>query len=144
MRYRVYSRETPWHQGKNKTDKKQQTNKQTNKQKPHPTTTQFCSCCINLAFWPFSFFPQQEVRLHYVSSGSEDKPLMLLIHGFPEFWYSWRHQLKEFKHDYRSLQILFYFIAYGKWLIKIHVEFIGLFFKKLFQEMKERKKKGKR
>ena len=71
---------------------------------------------------------------------------MLLIHGFPEFWYSWRHQLKEFKHDYRSLQILFYFnfIGYGKWLIKIHVEFKGLFFKKNFQEKKERKKKGKR
>ncbi len=31
------------------------------------------------------------VRLHYVSQGKG--PLVLLLHGFPEFWYSWRHQL---------------------------------------------------
>ncbi len=31
------------------------------------------------------------VRLHYVSRG--DGPLVLLLHGFPDFWYGWRHQL---------------------------------------------------
>jgi pimeloyl-ACP methyl ester carboxylesterase len=31
------------------------------------------------------------VRLHYVEAGRG--PLVLLLHGFPEFWYSWRHQL---------------------------------------------------
>ncbi|WP_231183221.1 alpha/beta hydrolase [Haladaptatus sp. DYF46] len=31
------------------------------------------------------------VRLHYVESG--DGPLVLLLHGFPEFWYSWREQI---------------------------------------------------
>jgi epoxide hydrolase 4 len=31
------------------------------------------------------------VRLHTVESGDGD-PVMLL-HGFPEFWYSWRHQI---------------------------------------------------
>ena len=31
------------------------------------------------------------VRLHYVATG--DGPLTLLLHGFPEFWYSWRAQL---------------------------------------------------
>lgn len=25
---------------------------------------------------------------------------MLFVHGFPEFWYSWRHQMKEFSKDY--------------------------------------------
>lgn len=23
-----------------------------------------------------------------------------MVHGFPEFWYSWRHQIKEFSKDY--------------------------------------------
>jgi pimeloyl-ACP methyl ester carboxylesterase len=33
------------------------------------------------------------VRLHYVEAGDPDDPLVLLLHGFPEFWYAWRHQL---------------------------------------------------
>lgn len=31
------------------------------------------------------------IRLYYVEQG--DGPLVLLCHGFPELWYSWRHQL---------------------------------------------------
>jgi pimeloyl-ACP methyl ester carboxylesterase len=31
------------------------------------------------------------VRLHYVKAGSG--PLVILLHGFPEFWYSWRFQI---------------------------------------------------
>src|SRR5581483_3866287 len=32
-----------------------------------------------------------EVRLHYVEAGQG--PLVVLLHGFPEFWYSWRDQI---------------------------------------------------
>ncbi len=31
------------------------------------------------------------IRIHLVEEGSG--PLVLLVHGFPESWYSWRHQL---------------------------------------------------
>jgi epoxide hydrolase 4 len=31
------------------------------------------------------------VRLHYAEAGSG--PLVVLLHGFPAFWYSWRHQI---------------------------------------------------
>ena len=31
------------------------------------------------------------VSIHYAKMGSG--PLMVLIHGFPDFWYSWRHQM---------------------------------------------------
>jgi pimeloyl-ACP methyl ester carboxylesterase len=31
------------------------------------------------------------VRLHYVEAGQG--PLVVLLHGFPEFWYSWRRQI---------------------------------------------------
>ncbi|HET7017670.1 MAG TPA: alpha/beta hydrolase [Streptosporangiaceae bacterium] len=31
-------------------------------------------------------------RLHYVEAG--DGPLIVLLHGFPEFWYGWRHQIR--------------------------------------------------
>ena len=32
-----------------------------------------------------------DVELHYVEAG--DGPLVLLLHGFPEFWYGWRQQI---------------------------------------------------
>jgi pimeloyl-ACP methyl ester carboxylesterase len=31
------------------------------------------------------------IRLHYVEAGHG--PLVVLLHGFPEFWYSWRQQI---------------------------------------------------
>jgi pimeloyl-ACP methyl ester carboxylesterase len=31
------------------------------------------------------------ITLHYVEAGQG--PLVILLHGFPEFWYSWRHQI---------------------------------------------------
>lgn len=42
----------------------------------------------------------QGITIHYVEKGDKSKPLMLFVHGFPEFWYSWRHQIKEFSKDY--------------------------------------------
>ena len=33
------------------------------------------------------------LRLHVVQCGPTDGPLVVLLHGFPEFWYSWRAQL---------------------------------------------------
>ena len=32
-----------------------------------------------------------DVRLHYVKAG--EGPLVVLLHGFPEFWYGWRQQI---------------------------------------------------
>ncbi len=34
-----------------------------------------------------------DVRLHYAECGTRNDELVILLHGFPEFWYSWRHQL---------------------------------------------------
>src|SRR3954451_16001117 len=33
-----------------------------------------------------------DVKLHYVEAG--DGPLVVLLHGFPEFWYGWRQQIE--------------------------------------------------
>lgn len=39
------------------------------------------------------------VRLHCAVDGSG--PLVLLLHGFPECWYSWRHQIQALAADFR-------------------------------------------
>jgi pimeloyl-ACP methyl ester carboxylesterase len=31
--------------------------------------------------------------LHVAEAGPETGPLVILLHGFPEFWYGWRHQI---------------------------------------------------
>lgn len=33
------------------------------------------------------------VNLHVVQAGPLDGPLVILLHGFPEFWYGWRKQI---------------------------------------------------
>src|ERR671927_318987 len=33
-----------------------------------------------------------DIRMHYVQAGHGER-LIVLLHGFPEFWYSWRHQI---------------------------------------------------
>jgi pimeloyl-ACP methyl ester carboxylesterase len=38
--------------------------------------------------------PTNGLHLHVVQCGPTDGPLVVLLHGFPEFWYSWRHQLE--------------------------------------------------
>ena len=39
------------------------------------------------------------VRIHYALVG--DGPLMVMLHGFPDFWYSWRKQMAALEGDFR-------------------------------------------
>jgi len=39
------------------------------------------------------------IKIHYAQAGDGEK-LVILLHGFPEFWYSWRHQLVALSDEY--------------------------------------------
>jgi len=48
-----------------------------------------------------SYVTANGLRLHCVTAGKG--PLILFLHGFPEFWYQWKDQLLEFGTDYLAV-----------------------------------------
>jgi pimeloyl-ACP methyl ester carboxylesterase len=49
------------------------------------------------------FADSSGVKIHYVTAGKG--PLIVLIHGFPDFWYSWRAQMPELAKNYQVVAI---------------------------------------
>ncbi len=43
------------------------------------------------------------VRIHYVAAGSG--PLLVMIHGFADYWYTWRYQIPALARHYRVVAI---------------------------------------
>ena len=43
------------------------------------------------------------VKIHYASLG--EGPLIVMIHGFPDFWYTWRDQMAVLSSDYQVVAI---------------------------------------
>ncbi len=57
---------------------------------PSPDT----SPAAGLPFVRQRFVQSNGIRMHIAESGPADGPAVVLCHGFPESWYSWRHQLR--------------------------------------------------
>lgn len=53
--------------------------------------------------WTHEYITANGLKFHYVTQGKG--PLILMLHGFPEFWYSWRHQIPEFSKDYKVVAL---------------------------------------
>jgi len=45
--------------------------------------------------WQHRFVPANAARFHVAVAGPDDRdaPLVVLLHGFPQHWWAWRHQL---------------------------------------------------
>jgi pimeloyl-ACP methyl ester carboxylesterase len=39
------------------------------------------------------YYQVNGIRMHTVESGPDDGPVVIFLHGFPEFWYGWRRQM---------------------------------------------------
>jgi len=46
------------------------------------------------------FINNNVVKLHYVTLGSKTAPMILMIHGFPDFWFTWRDLMAELSKEY--------------------------------------------
>ncbi|WP_180963263.1 alpha/beta fold hydrolase, partial [Fischerella thermalis] len=53
--------------------------------------------------WKHDYITTNGIKLHYVTQG--EGALMLMLHGFPEFWYSWRHQIPEFAKYFKVVAV---------------------------------------
>ncbi|MBM3570249.1 MAG: alpha/beta hydrolase [Alphaproteobacteria bacterium] len=51
----------------------------------------------------FGYAQLPGIRLHYAAAGEASNPLMLFVHGFPEFWRCWQRQLPEFGRDHLAV-----------------------------------------
>ncbi len=49
--------------------------------------------------WRHGYAHCNGIQLHYVTQGEGD--LVMLLHGFPEFWYSWRYQIPALARRFR-------------------------------------------
>jgi pimeloyl-ACP methyl ester carboxylesterase len=49
------------------------------------------------------FAQSGDVRIHYVTKG--DGPLVVMIHGFPDYWYTWRNQMPAFSEQFQTVAI---------------------------------------
>ena len=47
-----------------------------------------------------------DVRLHYVTGGPDDGEMVVLLHGWPQTWYAWRHVMQALAEDgYRVVAV---------------------------------------
>ncbi len=49
------------------------------------------------------FADLDDVTLHYAEAGAGNKELVILLHGFPEFWYTWRKQIPVLGEKYHAV-----------------------------------------
>jgi len=62
-------------------------------------------CLVDPKFGAHKFMTVNGVKLHYVESGDSSKPLLVFVHGWPQFWYSWRYQILHFQSQYHVVAL---------------------------------------
>ncbi|HEX2728843.1 MAG TPA: alpha/beta hydrolase, partial [Rubrobacteraceae bacterium] len=63
---------------------------------PAPTTTNLSGFEERVEH---RYAENESVKIHYAALG--DGPLIVMLHGFPDYWYTWRHQMAALSGQYR-------------------------------------------
>ena len=50
-------------------------------------------CLLDPKYGEHKYMTVNGVKIHYVESGDVNKPLLLFVHGWPQFWFVWRNQI---------------------------------------------------
>ncbi|XP_034948514.1 epoxide hydrolase 4-like isoform X2 [Chelonus insularis] len=62
-------------------------------------------CLVDNSLGKHSYVKLKGIKFHYVEAGEMNKPLVLLLHGFPDCWLSWREQLPILSEHYRVIAL---------------------------------------
>ncbi|XP_044006912.1 epoxide hydrolase 4-like [Aphidius gifuensis] len=62
-------------------------------------------CLVDNSLGKHSYVKLKGIKFHYVEAGKKDRPLILLLHGFPECWLSWREQIIPLSENYRVVAV---------------------------------------
>ncbi|KAK0174103.1 hypothetical protein PV328_007216 [Microctonus aethiopoides] len=62
-------------------------------------------CLVDNSLGRHSYVKLKGIKFHYVEAGEKNNPLLLLLHGFPDCWLSWREQIKILSDHYRVVAL---------------------------------------
>ncbi len=60
---------------------------------------------LNNDKWNHKYIESNGLNFHYVSAGEENKEVIVLLHGFPEHWHTWRSQIPFLAKKYHVIAI---------------------------------------
>ncbi|BES92914.1 ABC1 family [Nesidiocoris tenuis] len=63
------------------------------------------SCLTDSSMGVHSYIKLKGVKLHYLDAGNKNSQLVVLLHGFPDCWLSWRYQIGELSKYYRVIAL---------------------------------------
>ncbi|KAL3279399.1 hypothetical protein HHI36_016909 [Cryptolaemus montrouzieri] len=63
------------------------------------------TCLVDSSLGQHKYVKLKNIKMHYVESGDRTRPLVLLLHGFPDFWLGWRHQIPILSEDFRVVAL---------------------------------------
>ncbi|MEQ9412531.1 MAG: alpha/beta hydrolase [Cyclobacteriaceae bacterium] len=61
------------------------------------------TCYAQLESYSDHYVNNEGVKIHYVSKG--DGPTLVFLHGFPDFWFTWKYQMDKLSEDYKVIGI---------------------------------------